>query len=188
TPFLPCCRSPPLFSLSLARRRRLLPSLSPHPIEARVLTTAAVATHLSFLFSSSISATTSLFVGDDQDSTARGRHSGLAEVRGAGEGVRRPSRRPRPGGARRSGAMRRRFPAMVESTTVARRRAAKRGDAAASVRPALVDGRPRRCPEPLRYSAPRSIHVIRFWGGGERMCCHRRHGGTRAHPGRHGAG
>ncbi|CAN6317770.1 unnamed protein product [Urochloa humidicola] len=33
----------------------------------------------------------------------------------------------------------RRFPAMVESTT----------DEAASVRPALVDGRPRRCPEPL---------------------------------------
>ncbi|CAO2201215.1 unnamed protein product, partial [Urochloa humidicola] len=46
-------------------------------------------THLSFLFSST-SATTRSFVGI-QDGTARGRHSGLDEVQGAGEGVPRDS-------------------------------------------------------------------------------------------------
>ncbi|CAO2038275.1 unnamed protein product, partial [Urochloa humidicola] len=150
TPFLPCCRSPPLFSLSLARRRRrrLLPPLSPHPIEARVLTTAAVATHLSFLFSSSISATTSLFVGDDQDSTARGRHSGLAEVRGAGEGVRRPSRRAYGSGAGRSrpGPGRRPAWVAVPYSTAAVSRLQRWTTASASFPHLLIRSRPRRPP------------------------------------------
>ncbi|CAN6343061.1 unnamed protein product [Urochloa humidicola] len=59
-------------------------------MQARV-SPAAATTHLSFLFSSSTSASSRSFVGI-QDGAARARQSGLTEVWGAREVVRRPSR------------------------------------------------------------------------------------------------
>ncbi|CAN6301540.1 unnamed protein product, partial [Urochloa humidicola] len=145
----PSLLSPASSILSVARTPPpTASSPPPNPIEARVLPAATVATHLSFLFSSSTSATTRLFVDDHQDNTARGRHSGLAEVRGAGEGVRRPSRRaygsgtgrPRPGPGRRPAW------AAVPYLTMAVSRLRRQTTASASFPHLLTRSRPRRPP------------------------------------------